>query len=174
MHPQLRPCTVQLFLDLQAFFTLTGDKTWSETLWLPRGNLGSTRLGRLDEVRIQENPSQDPPSGLIKWTRVLLCRLWEKYYKNKNMDAPDSVESVGHIQCYCPAHQFLHVNIHHGIWRELMSFIRKCSTKLNDEKEPRWHFHQILTLSPEARAEWGLTIPQLIRLKHTGCIKLGQ
>ena len=31
------------------------------------------------------------------------CRLCEKYYKEKNIrDPPDTVESVGHIQCYCP------------------------------------------------------------------------
>jgi len=30
------------------------------------------------------------------------CRLCEKYYKEKKIqDPPDTVESVGHIQCYC-------------------------------------------------------------------------
>jgi len=32
------------------------------------------------------------------------CRLCEKYYKKRNIpEPPDTVESVGHIQCYCPA-----------------------------------------------------------------------
>jgi len=38
--------------------------------------------------------------------------------------------------------------------RELMFSIRKSSTELDDEKEPRWHFPS--ALSPEAHAEWGL------------------
>jgi len=34
------------------------------------------------------------------------CRLCEKYYKEKNIrDPPDTVESVGHVQCYCLALQ---------------------------------------------------------------------
>jgi len=83
------------------------------------------------------------------------CRLCEKYYKEKNiLDPPDTVESVGHIQCYCPVLQLPRIAIHHGIWRELMFSIRKSSTELNDALEPRWHFPS--ALSPEAHAEWGL------------------
>ena len=72
------------------------------------------------------------------------------------IDPPDTVESVGHIQCYCPALQLPRIGIHHGIWRELMFSIRKASTELNDASEPRWHFPS--ALSPEAHAEWGLSI----------------
>jgi len=83
------------------------------------------------------------------------CRLCEKYYKERNIpEPPDTVESVGHIQCYCPALQLQRIAIHHGICRELMFSIRKSSTELNDASEPRWHFSS--ALSPEAHAEWGL------------------
>jgi len=83
------------------------------------------------------------------------CRLCEKYYKERNIpEPPDTVESVGHIQCYCPALQLSRIAIHHGIWRELMFSIRKSSTELNNASEPRWHFPS--ALSPEAHAEWGL------------------
>ena len=64
---------------------------------------------------------------------------------------PDSIESVGHIQCYCPALHLPRIAIHHGIWRELMYSIRKSPTKQNDAKEPVWQFPP--TLSPEAHAE---------------------
>jgi len=70
------------------------------------------------------------------------------------MDPPDRVESVGHIQCYCPALQRPQIAIHHGIWRELMFSIRKSSAELNDEMKPRWHFPSALSL--QAHAEWGL------------------
>ena len=69
-------------------------------------------------------------------------------------DPPDTVESVGHIQCYCPGFQLPRIAIHHGIWRELMFSIWQSSTELNDASEPRWHFSS--ALSPEAHAEWGL------------------
>jgi len=48
------------------------------------------------------------------------------------MGAPDSVESVGHIQCYCPALQKPHIAINHRIWSELMFSIRKSSTEMVD------------------------------------------
>ena len=70
------------------------------------------------------------------------------------MEAPNSVDSVGHIQCYCPALQLPRIAIQHGIGRELLFLIRKCSTQLDDKKEPTWHFPS--ALSPEAHAEWGL------------------
>ena len=70
------------------------------------------------------------------------------------MDLSDSVESVGHIQCYCPVLQLPRIAIHHGICRELMFSVRKYSTKLNDTTEPRWHFPP--ALSREAHAEWRL------------------
>ena len=57
---------------------------------------------------------------------------------------PDSVESAGHIQCYCPVLQLPRIVIHHGIWRELMFSIRKSSTELNDASDPRWHFPSAL------------------------------
>jgi len=83
------------------------------------------------------------------------CRLCEKYYKERNIPEPsDSVESVGHIQCYCPAPQLPRIAIHHGISRELIFSIRKSSTELNDASEPRWHFPS--AQSSEAHAEWGL------------------
>jgi len=83
------------------------------------------------------------------------CRLCEKYCKEKNIREPlDSVESVGHIQCYCPVLQLPRIAIHHGICRELMFSIRKSSTELNDASEPQWHFPS--ALNPEAHAEWGL------------------
>jgi len=83
------------------------------------------------------------------------CRLCEKYYKARNLpEPPDTVESVGHIQCYCPALQLPRIAIHHGIWRELMFSIRKSSTELNKASELRWQFPS--ALSPEAHAEWGL------------------
>jgi len=82
-------------------------------------------------------------------------RLCEKYNKEKNIyGPPDSVESVGHIQCYCPALQLPQIAIHHGIWRQLMLSMRKSSTELKEALEPRWYFP--LALSPEAHAEWGL------------------
>ena len=67
--------------------------------------------------------------GILKDVK---CRLCEKYYRERNIpEPPDSVESVGHIQCYCPALQLPRIAIHHGIWRELMFSIRKSSTELN-------------------------------------------
>jgi len=79
------------------------------------------------------------------------CRLCEKYYKKKNMrDPSDSVESVGHIQRYCPVSQLPRIAIHHGIWK----VIWKSSTEINDASEPRWHFPS--ALSPEAHAELGI------------------
>ena len=102
----------------------------------------------LQEGRISiRTPDQEV--GLIQ------CRLCEKYYRERNIPEPsDSVEGVGHIQCYCPALQLPRIAIHHGIWRELMFSIRKSSTELNDASEPRWHFPS--ALSPEAHAEWSL------------------
>jgi len=92
------------------------------------------------------------------------CRLCEKYYKENNIrDPPDSVESVGPIQCYCPALQLPRIAIHHGIWRELMFSIRKSSTELNEALEPRWYFPS--ALSPEAHAEWVLYKTRLITHK---------
>jgi len=83
------------------------------------------------------------------------CRLCEKYYEEKNIrDPPDTVESAGHIQCYCPVLQLPRIAIHHGIWRELMFSIRNSSTELMDASKPRWHFPS--ALSPEAHAKWGL------------------
>jgi len=44
------------------------------------------------------------------------CSLCEKYYKERNIpEPPDTVESVGHIRCYCPALQLPQISIHHGI-----------------------------------------------------------
>jgi len=41
--------------------------------------------------------------GILNDVKRSLC---EKYYKKKNIrDPPDTVESVGHIQCYCPVVQ---------------------------------------------------------------------
>ena len=90
--------------------------------------------------------------GILKDVK---CRLCEKYYKERNIpEPPDTVESVEHIKCYCPALQLPRIAIHHGIWRELMFSIRKSSTELNNASETRWHF--LSALSPEAYAEWGL------------------
>ena len=69
---------------------------------------------------------------LQKWgiLKKVKCRLCEKYYykENKIGDPPDSVESVGHIQCYCPVLPLPRIAMHHGKWRELMFSIRKSST----------------------------------------------
>jgi len=59
-------------------------------------------------------------------------------------EPPDLVESVAHIQSYCPVLQLPRIAIHHGTWRELLSSIRKSSTELNDISEPRWHFPSAL------------------------------
>jgi len=91
---------------------------------------------------------------LKKWGMLndVKGRLCEKYYQEKRIrEPPDPVESVGHIQCYCPVLQLPRIAIHHGIWRELMFSIRKSSTELNDASEHRWHFPS--ALSPEAHAE---------------------
>ena len=52
---------------------------------------------------------------LKMWGRLnnIKCRLCEKYYKEK--DSTNSVESVGHIQCYCPVLQRPRILIHHVI-----------------------------------------------------------
>jgi len=72
--------------------------------------------------------------GILK---DIKCHLCEKYYRERNIpEPPDSVESVGHIQCYCPA-LLPRIAIHHGIWRELMFSVWKSSTELNDASEPR-------------------------------------
>jgi len=71
------------------------------------------------------------------------CRLCEEYYKEKNIrDPPDSVQSVGHIQCYCLVLQLPRIAFHHGIRRELMFSIRKSSTELNNVLEPNGTFPQ--------------------------------
>ena len=73
--------------------------------------------------------------GILNEVKCCLC---ENYYKKKNIrEPPVTVESVGHIQCYCPVLQLPRIAIHHGIWRELMFSIRKSSTELNDVSEPR-------------------------------------
>jgi len=72
------------------------------------------------------------------------------FTRKKIRELPDSVESVGHIQCYCTVLQLSRI----AIWRELIFSIRKSSTELNIVSEPRWHFPS--ALSPEAHAEWGL------------------
>ena len=85
------------------------------------------------------------------------CRLCGKYYKERNIpEPPDTVESVGHIQCYCPALQLPRIAIHQGIWRELMFSIRKSSTELNNASEPRWHF----SLSSKPRRPCGMGFVQ--------------
>ena len=71
--------------------------------------------------------------GIFKKVKCRLCENL-KYYKHRNMEAPDSVESVKHIQCYYPALQLPHIAIHHGIWKALIL----CSSKLNNENESRW------------------------------------
>ena len=77
------------------------------------------------------------------------CSLCEKYHKAKNTRDPlDTVESVGHIQCYCPVLQLPRIAIHLGIWRELMFSIRRSSTELSNASEPQWHFPS--ALSPES------------------------
>jgi len=60
------------------------------------------------------------------------------------MDPPESVESVGHVQCYCPVLQRPRIAIHHGIWRDLIFSIRKYFTELNDAMEHRWLFPSAL------------------------------
>jgi len=95
-----------------------------------------------------------PPTKMWGILNEVKCRLCGKYYKEKRMDPPKSVESVGHTQCYCPALQRPRITIHYGIRRELMFSTRKSSTELNNKMEPRWHFPS--ALSPEAHAEWGL------------------
>jgi len=55
---------------------------------------------------------------LKQWSILneLKCRLCEKYYTARNIpEPPDTVESVGHIQCYCLALQLPRIAIHHGI-----------------------------------------------------------
>jgi len=90
--------------------------------------------------------------GILKEVK---CRLCGKYDKEKKIrDPPDSIESVGHLQCCGPVLQLPRITVHHGIWRELMFSIRKSSAELNDTSEPRRHFPS--ALSPEAHAEWGL------------------
>jgi len=80
--------------------------------------------------------------GTLKGVKCILCK---KYYKEKKMDPPDSVESVGHIQCYCSALKLPQIAIHHGIWREPLFSIRKSSTEQNDTMEPQWHFSSALS-----------------------------
>ena len=56
--------------------------------------------------------------GILKDVK---CRLCEKYYWERNIPEPfDAVESVGHLQCYCPALQLPRIAIHHGIWRGVL------------------------------------------------------
>jgi len=77
------------------------------------------------------------------------CRLCAKYYQEKNIrDPPDTVESVGHIQCYCPVLQLPRIAIHHGIWRELMFSIRKTKRCFGTPLA--------FSLSPQPRSSCGM------------------
>jgi len=125
----------------------------AKLIFLPRAN-GEKRVAwaNINESRKFSNKGRQPKGQILP---------------KKKHGCPDSVESVGHIQCYYPVLQLPWIAIHHGIWREMMYSISKFSTKLNDEIERA----KMATLSLEARAEWGLTLPKLMRLKYTFIFK---
>jgi len=165
MHHSPVNSTVKKRIDLQVPHKINSGSTAN---FLTREESSRTLLGKFHKDRsvwirarqrvLQCLSCQFPCALQLKQWGVLngvKCRLCEKYCKEKNTrDPPDTVESVGHIQCYCPVLQLPRIAIHYGIWRELMFSIRKSSTELNDASEPRWHFPS--ALSPEAHAEWGL------------------
>jgi len=160
--------TVKKRIDLQVSRQQLKSHTGSTANFLTREDNSRDLLGKFHKDRsvwirarrrvIQCLSYQFPCSLQLKQSGILndvKCRFCEKYYEEKkNREPPDSVESVGHIQCYCPGVQIPRIAIHHGIWRELMFSIQKSSTELNDASEPRWHFPS--SLSTEAHAEWGL------------------
>ena len=54
---------------------------------------------------------------------------------------PDQTETVGHIQCWCPALERPRIAAHHCIWRELISLIQKHSTEKTEDKLAKaWSF----------------------------------
>jgi len=160
--------TVSKIIDLQVSQQQLKIHTGSTANFLTREGSSSDLLGKFHKYRsvwirarrrvLQCLSYQFPCALQFKQWGILndvKCRLCEKYNQEKNIrDPPDTVESVGHKQCYCPVLQLPRIAIHHGIWRELTFSIRKSSTELNDASEPRWHFPS--ALSPEAHAEWGL------------------
>jgi len=142
--------TVTKRIDLQVSLQQLKNHTGSTANFLTREDNSRDLLGKFHKDRsvwirarrrvLQCLSYQFPCALQLKQWGILnevKCRLCEKYYKeNYVRDPPDSVESVGHIQCYCPVLQLPRIAIHHGIWRELMFSIRKSSTEINDASEP--------------------------------------
>lgn len=76
------------------------------------------------------------------------CRLCKRLYPDRAAHA----ESLGHIQCYCPALQRPRIAVHHGIWRELHADISKWSTEKDKSDEPKWSFPS--AISESDHCEW--------------------
>ena len=149
MHRSPMNPTVKMRIDFQVSRQQLKIHTGSRANFLTREDNSKDLLGKFHKDRrvwirarrrvLQCLSYQFPCALQLKRWGILnevKCRLCEKYYKENNRDPPDSVESVGHIQCYCPVLQLPRIAIHHGIWRELMFSIRKSSTELNDALEP--------------------------------------
>jgi len=153
--------TVKKIIDLQVSHQQLKIHTGSTANFLTREDSSGDLLGNFHEDRsvwirtrrrVLQCLSYQFPCALQfkKWgiLNEVKCCPCEKHYKENNIrDPPDSVESVGHVQCYCPVLQLPRIAIHHGIWKELMFSILKSSTELNDASEPRWHFPTYWTTS---------------------------
>jgi len=159
--------TVNKGIDLQVARKQLKTQTGSTANFLIRDDNSRDLLGKFHKDkgvcirarrRILQCISYQFPCALqLKMWGILIevkCRLCEKYYKENQIDPTNSVKSVRHIQCYCPALQRPRIAIHHRIWRELLFSILKSSTELKNKLEPRWHFPS--AFSPEAHAQWGL------------------
>jgi len=127
-HSPMNP-TVKKGIDLQVSQQQLKIHSESTANFLTREDISRDLLGKFHKDRsvwirarrrvLQCLSYQFPCALQLKQWGVLnevKCRLCEKYYKEKNIrDPPDTVESVGHIQCYCPVLQLPRIAIHHGI-----------------------------------------------------------
>lgn len=82
---------------------------------------------------------QFPVAATLKKWGILpsdKCRLCKKV-------APDKqpvVETIRHIQRYCPALKLIRIAIHHGFWRQLLRSIKTLSTrKKEDNTDKKWN-----------------------------------
>jgi len=123
-HSPMNP-TVKKRIDFQVSQQQLKIHAGSTANFLTREDSSRDLLGKFHEDssewirarrRVLQCLSYQFPCALQLKQWEVKYRLCEKYYKEKNIgDPPDTVESVGHIQCYCPALQLPRIAIHHEI-----------------------------------------------------------
>ena len=82
------------------------------------------------------------------------CRLCKRLH----LEVTPWPESLGHIQARCPALRKPRIAVHHGIWHELLTAIRRNSLETHDDGKRQWHFPSAVSMA--THDEW--TVRQII------------